>query len=250
MSSSLPTAPAPPPADSSGASWPVPRRGPRGCQARRAPARPPCTKRLCGDWLGARQRVENLVSTERGGEHRAAPPPPPGPRRLPQPAPTQSRRLYTPFRPYTFISPRPHPALHLCAALPIPRGPPPHTSSLPPPAPLSLTHPDAIFSPPSLLSRASPILGSFPRQPWPSPTPPGVGGWVCMWREGEGSWGHRGGELRREAGLESRVGSRGRPAGARCLPGSINGAREFRACPLVPRSVSIPGCLPQASGQA
>lgn len=148
-----------------------------------------------GDWLGARRLVENLVSAERGGERRAAPPPPPcggasfssrGPA-LParEPAYNHSLPILAPFHPQTSI----HPALHLPPALlPIPGDlPSPHLSppsfSLAPPAYpilawLTLTHPDAIFSPPSLWSLASPILGSFPRQPWPSPTPPGMGGWV------------------------------------------------------------------------
>lgn len=204
--------------------------------------------------------MENLVSTGRGGERRAASPPPPPRWRLPQPAPTSPRRpgACTPppsdTPPRSVPSPRPCPALRARPAL-LPLPSPISLASLsllvplPTPAPLTLTHPGAIFSPPSLQSRASPILGLFPRQPWPSPTPPGVGGWVCIWRAGEGSWGHgvvsRGGYRRREQGGELRA-----AGGARCLAGSINGAREFRPCLRVPQSVSIPGCSPQAAGQA
>lgn len=42
-----PTAGCSPIPDRLGASWPAPRRGPRGCQAGRAPACLPSTKRLC-----------------------------------------------------------------------------------------------------------------------------------------------------------------------------------------------------------
>ncbi|KAK2088572.1 hypothetical protein P7K49_034479 [Saguinus oedipus] len=190
----------PPTVDSSGASWPAPCRGPRGCQGGRAPAHPPCTKRLCGACRGlaggqaasgkSREREEGRAT--RGGAPSSA-------RALAPPSargdqPSQPQRLYTPFpSPNPRLSPL-HPRIPPIFQSP---GTIPHTLShvslfllvpLPTPAPLTLTHPSAIFSPPSLRSRASPILGSFPRQPWPSPTPPG------------GSWGHRGGELRRGPG--------------------------------------------------
>lgn len=142
-----------------------------------------------GDWLGARRLVENLVSAEKGGERRAAPPPPPGggaslsssgPAR--EPAHNHSLPALAPFHPQAPIQ------LSTCILLfsqslgnPPPLSPP--SFFLAPPAYptlawLTLTHPDAIFSPPSLWSLASQIRGSFPRQPWPSPTPPGMGGWV------------------------------------------------------------------------
>jgi len=203
-----------PPADSSGASWPAPRRGPRGCQAGQAPARPPSTKRPCGARQGlARGQAASGKSRERGvGEENAGRRPllRPGsgaslsPRGPALSAPALVHSPLTPFSTPKSTSLSPSYPAHL----PIPGEPPPHLSlaslsllvPLPTPAPLTLTHPGAIFRPPSLPSSTSPILGSFPRQPWPSPTPPGVGGWVCMWRAGEGSWGHRGGEPRRGPG--------------------------------------------------
>lgn len=232
-----PAPPPLPPADSSGASWPAPRRGPRGCQAGRAPARPPNTKRLCGARRGlARGQAASGKSRELGEGRRTQGGAPSSARAVAPPSaranqPSQPRRLNTTPAP----PPNPLPTLSLYPAhLPILGDPPPHLSPaflsllvpLHTPAPLTLTHPGAIFRPPSFHSRTSPILGSFPRQPWPSP--PGVGGWVCMWEGGEGIWGHRVGELRRgpRQGREQWV------AGVGCLSGSINRAREFRACLL------------------
>lgn len=182
-----------------------------------------------GGWLGAKRRVENLVSVSAGreGEHRAAPPPLPGQWRLPQPAPTSppSPGVCT-LPPFPLLNP--HPALRPIPLISQSLGTLPHTSrlplfpsvSLPTPAPLTLTHLGAIFRPPSLQSCTSPILGSFPRQPWPSlMLPEWVGGCVCMWRAGKGIWGHRGGEPRRGPGQ----GGEWWAAGAGCLLGSING---------------------------
>lgn len=112
-----------------------------------------------GDWLGARRLVENLVSAERGGERRAAPPPLRPPARPPgsQHTTTHSLPALAPFHPQAPIP------LSTCILLfsQSPGLPPPNTHlsppsfSLAPPAYptlawLTLTHPDAIFRPPSL----------------------------------------------------------------------------------------------------
>lgn len=185
-----------------------------------------------GGWLGARRRVENLVSsglgrrTQGGAPSSAQAGAPPSAR---GDQPSQPRRLYTPPQP-PLLPPNPYPALHPIPPIFQSLGSLPRTSRLPLfpfwspclPQPHSLTHPGAIFRPPSLPSSTSPILGSFPRQPWPSPTPPGVGGWVCMWRAGEGSWGHWGGEPRR--GTRAWRAGWGAAGGrARCLSYSVNG---------------------------
>lgn len=145
-------------------------------------------------WLGARRRVENLVSaglgrrTQGGAPSSAQAVAPPSAR---ADQPFQPQRPNTPSpppfsTPKSTSRPRSYPA-----HLPIPGDPPPYLSPsslsllvpLPTPAPLTLTHPSAIFRPPSLPCSSSPILGSFPRQPWPLPTPPGVGGWVGVYVE-------------------------------------------------------------------
>lgn len=76
-----------------------------------------------GGWLGARRRVENLVSSGREGERRAAPPPLPGPWRLPQPSPTSL--------------------------------PSPSACTLPPPPSLRIPKPTSRPRPPPVLSRPS-----------------------------------------------------------------------------------------------
>lgn len=68
-----------------------------------------------------------------------------------------------------------------------------------------------------------------------------------MLRAGEGSWGHRGGEPSPDRG-----GEQPRAAGEGAVPRGLNNwGHEFvlseSACPS---SVSIPGSLPQALGQA
>lgn len=125
-----------PPADSSGASWPAPRRGPRGCQAGRAPARPPSTKRLCGARQGlAGGQAASGKSRERGvGEENAGRRPllrpgsgaslsPRGPA-LSAPALVHSPRLL-------FLPPNPHPSLHPIPLISQSLGSLPHTSRLP-----------------------------------------------------------------------------------------------------------------------
>lgn len=222
--------PPPGPADGSGASWPAPRSGPRGCQAGGAAARLPSTKRLCGACRGlaggqaasgkSRERWEGR-GTQGGAPSSARALAPPLAR---ADQPSQSWRLYTPLCPAPFHPQGPIPLfIHILPFLD--PGDFPLLLSLaffsllvllPTPAPLTLTHCGAIFRPLSLPSLTSPILGSFPRQPWPSPTPPGVGGCVCGERV-RGAGDTQAGTGPREQGGEPQV-------GAECLAGSINGA--------------------------
>lgn len=66
-----------------------------------------------------------------------------------------------------------------------------------------------------------------------------------MLRAGEGSWGHRGGEPSPDRG-----GEQPRAAGEGAVPRGLNNwGHEFGVNRPVPGSVSIPGSLPQASGQ-
>lgn len=71
-----------------------------------------------------------------------------------------------------------------------------------------------------------------------------------MLRAGEGSWGHRGGEPSLDRAGEQ-GGEQPRAAGEGAVPRGLNKwGHEFRVIWPVPWSVSIPGSLPQASGQA
>lgn len=147
------TLPAPPlpPADSSGASWPAPRRGPRGCQAGRAPARPPHTKRLCGARRGlARGQAASGKSRELREGRRTQGGAPSSARAVAPPSaranqPSQPRRLNTIPAP----PPNPLPTLRLYPAqLPILGDPPPNLSPAfrfppGPPAYPSPTHTDS-----------------------------------------------------------------------------------------------------------
>lgn len=66
-----------------------------------------------------------------------------------------------------------------------------------------------------------------------------------MLRAGEGSWGHRGGEPSLDRGGEQL-----RTTGEGAVPRGLNNwGYEFGESRPVPGSVSIPGKLPQASGQ-